>query len=361
MHDKEQSMKTLHYEVRFLTPAFLGNAGQSAQWRTPPFKALLRQWWRVAATTQHGTDFRELRKQEGRLFGHAWLENDRQDGQAVAARRSAIRLRLDHWNDGTLKSWQGLEQGTVRHPEAEKVNYQIGPHAYLGYGPLDGRGGTRFREKMNAAIQSGETATLSLAVPEDEWPLIRQALWLIDRFGTVGGRSRNGWGSFSLTPLEGSEALQGTLPLRGWQDCLALDWPHALGQDGQGPLLWQTGAYDDWKTLMKELAVIKIGMRRLFIFPQEKPDGQIHDRHWLSYPVTRHSVKAWGSNARLPNSLRFKVRSDAGSPGELHGAIFHVPCLPPAEFWPDRQSIEKVWQRVHTFLSQRENLTRVRE
>lgn len=39
---------TLSYTVRFTTPAFLGNAEQAGQWRTPPFKALLRQWWRCA-------------------------------------------------------------------------------------------------------------------------------------------------------------------------------------------------------------------------------------------------------------------------------------------------------------------------
>lgn len=41
------TMQELTYKVTFTTPAFLGNAEQSAQWRTPPFKALLRQWWRV--------------------------------------------------------------------------------------------------------------------------------------------------------------------------------------------------------------------------------------------------------------------------------------------------------------------------
>ena len=41
-------MLTRTYTLRFLTPAFLGNADQNGQWRTPPIKALLRQWWRVA-------------------------------------------------------------------------------------------------------------------------------------------------------------------------------------------------------------------------------------------------------------------------------------------------------------------------
>ena len=40
-------MLTLLYTLSFNTPAFLGNADQQAQWRTPPIKALIRQWWRV--------------------------------------------------------------------------------------------------------------------------------------------------------------------------------------------------------------------------------------------------------------------------------------------------------------------------
>ena len=40
-------MKTYRYQLSFTTPAFLGNASQQAQWRTPPIKGLLRQWWRA--------------------------------------------------------------------------------------------------------------------------------------------------------------------------------------------------------------------------------------------------------------------------------------------------------------------------
>jgi CRISPR-associated protein Cmr1 len=351
-------MKTLQYTIQFHTPAFLGNAVQNGQWRTPPFKALLRQWWRVAAAA-HSCDLIKLREREGRLFGHAWLQDDRVGGRNVTARKSAVRLRLSSWNEGQLKNWEGLEQKTVEHPEAEKTNCQIGPHAYLGYGPLIVKGRTTL--KSNAAIQFGEAAKFSLAVPEVEWPLIQQALWLIDRFGTVGGRSRNGWGSFHLSPIDGTPPLQGTLPLRNWRECLTLDWPHALGQDEHGALIWQTPAFDDWKVLMRELAIIKIGLRTQFPFTTGKNAQISESRHFLSYPVTNHSVQAWGNNARLPNSLRFKVRPDAGNPDKVRGIIFHVPCLPPPAFNPDKQAIVQVWQKVHSHLSQHQHLTRVQE
>lgn len=357
----------LEYTVSFVTPAFLGNAEQSGQWRTPPFKALLRQWWRVAYAADH--DFRvnlaEMRRDEGRLFGHAWLEDDRDEsGQKVTARKSLVRIRLDRWNKGRLGSWQGLEQKTVYHPEAEKANFQIGPHAYLGYGPLDARGGTRF-EKRNAAIQAGESAPFSVAFPgihrhgdltrllDENTPRVACALWLMDRYGTAGGRSRNGWGSFSLTPVNGTPALAGNLPLRPWSEALGLEWPHAVGRDESGALIWQTKPFEDWKQLMRELAIIKIGLRTQFMFPNSKPPHpNVELRHWLSYPITTHTTRAWERGARLPNSLRFKVRPDPNDPKKLVGVIPHIPCRPPAAFHPDIRAITQMWQTVHALLDE---------
>ncbi|MEW6245659.1 MAG: RAMP superfamily CRISPR-associated protein [Nitrospirota bacterium] len=355
-------MTKIEYTVRFLTPAFLGNAEQSGQWRTPPFKALLRQWWRVVYAAEHSfrANAAEMRQEEGKLFGHAWLDEDRDShGQKVAARKSLVRIRLDRWDEGKLKSWQPLT--TVKHPE---VRFPVGSDLYLGYGPVTlPRGANQPKLKANAAIQADESATLSLAVPEEEAPRIRRALWLMDRYGTLGGRSRNGWGSFSMVPLPLEEGKgdgrvpTGGVPLRDWNKCLDRDWPHAIGKDDRGPLIWQTAkAYEDWKTLMRDLAIIKIGLRTQFVFPSvQPPHATVEPRHWLSYPTTTHKVRDWQKKKlRLSNSLRFKVRPDEGSPKKLRGVIFHVPCLPPPEFNPNpnRYAIEATWQTVHALLDE---------
>lgn len=353
-------MKELKYTLSFVTPAFLGNADQQAQWRTPPIKALLRQWWRVAYAAERRFAVRtdELRREEGLLFGHAWLENDHfeRGGRqvATAARKSQVRIRLDRWDAGKLTRWQALP--TVSHPEVQRP---VGSDLYLGYGPISlPRGAQQPTLKGNAAIQAEESATLSIAAPEAQALLIERALWLMDCYGTLGGRSRNGWGSFMLTPIDDTPALQGALPGRDWRDCLGRDWPHAIGKDDQGALIWQTQAFDDWKAVMKRLAELKIGLRTQFKFQTEKDASHPEERHWLSYPVTNHSVRPWGNNARLPNTLRFKVRPTAG--GKLMGVIFHVPHLPPHGFGPDRAAIEKVWQQVHSFLdAPAQNLKRI--
>lgn len=343
-------MRIIETQMTFLTPAFLGNAEQQGQWRTPPIKALLRQWWRVAyaADQRFQADVRKMRHEEGLLFGHAWLEDDKtRDGDKVSARKSEVRIRLDRWNIGTLRQGQWTPLEKVRHPD---VPQPVSADLYMGYGPviLTGR---RQQLKANAAIQTGEHATLSLAVPDDHAPLLLHALWLMDRYGTLGSRSRNAWGSFTLIPKTPDTFRVNEQPvLRSWQECLGAEWPHAIGKDKQGPLIWETQAMADWKALMVELAKLKIALRTHFPFTTGKNAPRPEDRHWLSYPVTNHSVKPWGGNARLPNMLRFKVR--ATTDGKLVGVLYLVPFLPPAQFRPERPVLEQVWSKAIAFLDQ---------
>jgi CRISPR-associated protein Cmr1 len=348
-------MKIKTLTLEFSTPAFLGNAEQSGAWRTPPIKALLRQWWRMAYASQLNfqLDVSTLRQEEAILFGHA--DND-------GANRSLVRLRLERWDGGKLAraQWQALAK--TDHPEVKNRStgkpQLVGSDLYLGYGPLEFAGG-QTQLKKNAAIQAGESAGFRLACPERQGALLEQALGLMDRYGTLGGRSRNGWGSFSLTPTDNTP-LTGTLPLRNWKECLDRDWPHAIGSDEKGALIWQTHPQTDWKRVMVELAKLKIGLRTQFAFTTGRNAPKTEARHWLSYPVTNHTVANWGNNLRLPNSLRFKVRPVGN--GQFAGVIFHVPCLPPSAFHPDRGDIEAVWQRVHPFLDAPQNsLSRIQE
>lgn len=46
-------MQTRQLHIQFQTPAFLGDAEQSGRWRTPPFKAQLRQGLRVDVQVSH--------------------------------------------------------------------------------------------------------------------------------------------------------------------------------------------------------------------------------------------------------------------------------------------------------------------
>lgn len=355
-------MQQRSYQIRFLNPAFLGNAEQAGQWRTPPVKALLRQFWRIAyaASRNFNVSVDGMRRDEAHVFGSA----EREDTS-----RSRVRIRLDSWEPGRRQDWNGLECPPIRHDEVERTNYRVAPHAYLGYGPLDGRGGTQLA-KGRSAIDAEASTLLHLAFP-DEGELTRyidEALVLIDLFGTLGSRSRNGWGSLALTPVRGTSALHlQRLPLCDWRQALRLDWAHALGQDDAGrPLLWATNPCESWREAMTELARVKIAVRTAqpFKFRLARPSGEPERRHWLAYPVTNHDVRSWGKNARLPNTLRFKLR-ETGAKGKsgkpmVRGLVFHMPCRPIDTFGDVRAAdLEAIWQDVHELLDSQRGLTRV--
>ncbi len=358
-------MQRLSYDVTFLTPAFLGNANQRGQWRTPPFKSALRHWWRVvwAYRNKFPRGIERMRYDEGRLFGNAWLEGEN--------RRSAVRMHLDHWRLGQADEWgrqdvrEGVrmverQQDRVLHPEVGQDGV-VEPQLYLGYGPLKSQ--RRATVLTNGpAIGSGERAVLSIAAPAESVDDIIAALALMHAYGAVGGRSRNGWGALAVKNVDVLDRLDTDLSVyrRDWRAALDRDWPHALGRDDSGPLIWRTKAPADWRAIMRRLAIVKIDLRTNFKLIGKPPHPSPSERHWLSYPVTNHNVRGWDSK-RLPNSLRFKVRRDNSNTDLTRGVIFHVPCLPPHGFKPRRREVERVWRDVHAFLDNRADLVRVRE
>lgn len=322
---------TREYTLRFLVPAFLGNAEQTGEWRTPPLKAQLRQWWRIAVARGHDYNSGRIREAEGRLFGHAWLESDRNSaGQKVSGRRSLVRLRLDSWAEGSLRQVPDIGQigiGDKSLPAA----------LYSGYGPISKPRRQPETLRGDAAIAAGEHSRLRLAFPEEQQDSIDLALALMHRFGTVGGRSRNGWGSYVL---EGSLA-DTDVPLVEWRSALQRDWAHGIGRDDTGALVWHSKPQARWEDALGLLAQLRADMRRA-----------VSDRLLLAHPNTKSHMDGWDRNTRVPHTMRFKIRQEAKT---FVAMVFHVPCRPPDDLWKKLNSgkqkqLEQVFAEAHRFM-----------
>lgn len=353
-------MMETSYTVRFVTPAFLGDAHQRARWRTPPFKSLIRQWWRVAAAKGLAYDWKRLREKEGALFGHAWLDN--------WAMRSGLRILLDNWQEGGMNNWK--EESNVKHPEVKML---VDAYLYLGYGPLNYDKVKKTTVLKNSApcIAPDETATLTLQYAEGQAETVRETLKLVQVFGTIGGRSRNGWGSFVLegkdvkTPQEIMDSSFFSRSCLGLQACLRLDWPHAVGMDNHGPLVWRSEPCGSWKEAQMKLAKIKIAFRTSCSLSKNNGPHNlvIDERHFLSYPVTHHPVNGWGSE-RLANQMRFKVLPWSG--GQLVALVYHLPHRMPdvlmAKYKGAQPKVSQldIWKKVHSVLDGHKGLTRVK-
>ncbi|HWP84872.1 MAG TPA: RAMP superfamily CRISPR-associated protein [Terriglobia bacterium] len=387
------SMQKLEYQLRFLTPAFLGNAEQNGQWRTPPFKALLRQWWRVVKAPQVGydRDALKLKKEEAELFGSA------ADTAGSGSGRSRVVVRLDSWKNGTMNpkdqnKWQA--GGKVHHPEVGNGGREIDAALYLGYGPLNFEKGKGTVAQRTAIAPVSENARLALLVQESDFAELQRTMQLIAHFGTLGSRSRNGWGSLELQPDKDTPAFEPLTRsnLERWNvcrplaECLQLDWPHAIGRDEKGPLVWRLNPQNNWQAAIQQLAEIKIKVRTQ---PKDlsldgKKDGEVVARHVLGYPLTNHAAlgpinleeneAGWVAldprrqpkkdkrgmyiqSARLASQLRFKVV--VATAGKFQGMIFHLPCKVPdaliKKLSPNDQNFIRnkelaVWKAVHATL-----------
>ena len=343
-------MKVFTYPLRFTVPAFLGGApGRTAhvsQWRTPPIKALLRHYWRMAWCEKYkwssdlSSDFQSMRGDELDLFGAA------SDG-AAESHKSRVRLRLSSWRDGNLETWSAT--GPFSDSDGK---HTIKADDYLAFGKITK---SEFAQAGSSAIGAGQESELSIAVPDDS-DLLDRAIELMHAWGTLGARRSNGWGSFTLSATEKNpygllslaDALQKT-PKRHWKDALEIEWPHALGTDERGPLVWvsQKG-HTDWKKAIVELAKLRHKLRREIRMLDSQPPSLLDPAHLLGYPVTGNNHQDWDRHSRrLPNPLRFKVVPDPNKANQLVAMVFHFPHSIPAVMGPNPAMEESVWREVH--------------
>jgi CRISPR-associated protein Cmr1 len=332
-----------------------------------------------------------------RLFGTASDEGE------AKSHRSLVRLRLDNWALGSLKQLPAGEQ--ICHPNVSndkmpacpsgQPGRMVGSNLYLGFGPL-GVGGLA---RPPAIASKDESALLRIAfapgVSDTDVADIRKAMQFAAWFGTLGSRSRNGWGALqisgeNLLGLDGlcDSALISIAPLRSLDEAMRCEWPHAVGAVSDGrPAVWRVYerkatiegktrfvGFDSWRGVMEKLAEVKIKIRTQFVLNSGEPHNDVEQRHVLAYPVTNHGLKGSKTktmDGRLANQLRFKVahvlRKDKH---EFFGLIVHLPSEMPRAFFegtiaqpPNRAFQAGVWRQVHDCLNTQfpQSIARIRE
>jgi len=334
------NIKTMRLKVKVLTPMFLGGSDGNAELRAAPFKAALRYWWRVL---QGEVPKEALLKQETSLFG----------GVSEDAWKSRVSVYVK--GNVTIEIPKMGNLLKIHHPEAERAKCQVdGPGYLAGMGHYDFRNGFKKR-----AILPGQRFELTVRYPVDQSDIIEKVIWLMNRFGTVGGRSRNGFGSFCFdTP---NNVKVNCLPTIDFQQALRHKnnpYPHFLTKDHKGLTFWKLQELDtkDCSTLMRSLAEIYIRLRTSPFFKFN--NGGPGNRHLLGYPIMNHNLRDWGGpGGRLPSQLRLMVKPDDND--DVNGFVLHMAhALPEDKKWfPELASEEEIWHQVHDFLDN--HMTRI--
>jgi CRISPR-associated protein Cmr1 len=175
----------LEYELEFITPAFIGGAfpDKEAELRPTSFIGILRWWFRNLALTVTD-DINAIANLESELFGNTeragkvWVKFEE-------PRKYPFRDFFEYLSRNGLKLY-GEEKFAL---------------TYLGYGNFQGSRTTK------AFVPAGERVKVTFLVPSKYRTLMENLLYLVSQLGTIGGRSRRGWGSFFLTPKEKREVF----------------------------------------------------------------------------------------------------------------------------------------------------------
>lgn len=327
------NMEKLDVSVEFLTPTFLGGADQNAELRSAPFKNLIRQWWRVV---NGNLDVSELRKQEGELFGTVLGDND--------ATASKVRMFVTFVDEELKAVSNQFNFGRTPHPEV-RGGMAVENSLYLGYGPVTFKQGVMH---FKSYIIPGSKAMLSISFPRQFREQIISIMQLMDAFGTIGSRCRNGYGSLALSADGVARLNPATLQTRMLAELVGNDqkeYPNRFGSDNHGLFLWESNVQPQWTNAMTLLAGTYLRTRTNIPIAGEGAQR----RHALGYPVTHHSVGAWGGgNGRMPSQLRLMVKRNLNN--ELVARILHLPHKLPKQ-WPNTLPTQQhVWQQVHQFL-----------
>ena len=339
------NMEELQLTVEFLTPTFLGDADQNAELRAAPFKNLLRQWWRVAVGGKEN-DAKKMLAAEGELFGSV-LDDNR-----ASASKVRFTLTCDDEKCEVVGDFINLGETfhkNVQNKKTGKKGMEISNAVYLGFGPLS--------NPPKKYIRPSSKAELTLTLPKSYCDEIVQVLQMIDAFGAIGSRSRNGWGSLSLAsdyfsrkqPWDFNEtaSIEVLVGLAG-----AKEYPSKLGSDANRRLLcWETkfeGMKEyDWKAIMQILAKHYLELRTSLDL---KDKDRVNERHILGYPVTHHNeLNKWGGkNGRMPSQLRLMVKRNQHN--QLVGRILHLPHKLPNQ-WNNILGQElDIWKKIHALL-----------
>lgn len=317
----KQTNTELRFDVEFITPTFLGGADGNAEIRTAPFKNLLRRWWRIA---NGNLSPEELWQKESELFGST--EKNPKTGKTFG--KSKVMFGI-------------LDSNNVRYIN-EKID--IGKDEYTNLAMYAGYGSANSGKNY---IAPKSRCSFVLTIPAKEELSITKTLFYIHLFGTLGSRSRNGFGSISIMPknFKFDPKLHFPLPV-DFEKALSFNknYPFCVGKDKNGMLCWKTENCTSWQEAFEITARI---YHQLVV--DLKKDDKNYKTRWRN--LLGYATK----NSRLPSQLILKICkfSSKNSNGILkdifYGQVFHLPYS--VDDWKKEDGNQlEAWKFIHEWL-----------
>lgn len=177
------------FECEVITPMFLGNANpREAELRPPSIKGAMRFWWRAMNA---GLPLEELKKKEGELFGTS----------AGEGKKSAVTIYTGKINNQPIASDLPVHRVipstyTDRRTGRLRTDF-LDSTKFFAYGKTPSTG--QNTEPWAKYYAPGTKFSVSLfSFQKDKLTDSINTFMILEQFGGIGGKSRNGYGSFRI-------------------------------------------------------------------------------------------------------------------------------------------------------------------
>lgn len=292
-----------NFTIEVITPAFLGGAGSDAELRSASFKGLIRYWWRIVFGSQYGDN---ILQRESEIFGAAT------DDKKIRAGKSNVQIMIE-----PIKNLSGhIEKlnGKPKRVTSKRNSFFINLLEYLAFGVAVYDKNQRRNVISRTALKPGSQFNLTLSVSKPFSEEVLQAFLYLCKYGGVGAKNRNGFGSLHII---------NTAP-----EIPNLKTPAAFHRPKQKysalsdstRLFCTRKSYITWEEALSELADVYISIRKKIDSPHI-----YNNRGLMARPIvaTGENVPDPVKNKRHPKFLFMNItRIDDG---KYRGTILTLP------------------------------------
>lgn len=242
------------FECEVITPMFLGNANpREAELRPPSIKGAMRFWWRAMNA---GLPLAELKKREGELFGTS--SGDGKKSAVLISVKNVSRVAVSSdlpVHKVIPQSYTDRKTGQIRKDFLDSTKF-------FAYGKTPSTG--QNQEPWAKYLPVGTNFTISFySFKKDKLVESVTTFMLLEHFGGIGGKSRNGYGSFRIVnKMSSPESFQPVSFSKLFENG---DIPAFPGFSKHAKRLDSKGDFTSWDNALAEMALNYMTAKKMLV------------------------------------------------------------------------------------------------
>lgn len=197
----EHKLHEIRYLCETITPMFLGDhTGRGAELRPPSIKGAMRFWWRA---TQSFNSISALKTAEGEIFGTP-------DGEGKKSKLliTAKILNSTKPTNNSLPEKHNLNAIS----NGKKITADSIKYLAFGKTPSGSAKNNNF-QPLAFYFEPGTKFEVIFLVAHEHIKTVNETFHLVAKYGGLGGKSRNGFGSFRILEIDGASVFSASVDL----------------------------------------------------------------------------------------------------------------------------------------------------